>query len=531
MLLHTNMAWPPRPDEVTTSLRLWDAWYTGDRRKLDAAYSSLPRVRPSQYAGGLVGAGSRLLWGAPPALGQRDHRLHLPMAADIASVSGDLLFGEELQIDWNGTAEKGNLPTAQRDRIAHILDGNMWQSLLVEAGELTAALGGVYLRAGWDDSVADHVLVSVVGADGAIPNFSYGHLQEVTFWDVIQDDGSVVIRHTETHIPGEIVHQVWQGTKTTLGSLRSLADFPETAALAKQLDTADSISTGVPFLTVAYIPNIRPVPQFRSLADTNARYLGRSDYGVGGVMGFFDALDETWTSWIRDIRHGRSRLMVSNSALITGGPGEGSFFDLDQEIYDTFRVPPGEDPSIDKMIQPQQFRIRVEEHARTVKELTLAIVGACGYSGGTFGLDSETAKTATEVDAVRQGTRATREKKTRYWTPQLERFLQCVTALDTVVFHSNLGGLEPKVSFPAYSSPTQLELAQTAQALKVAGAASTDTLIRLVHPDWDDTQVAAELKMMQDEDEAAANLFAGGSNPLMPDGQDDNPGEDAAKDN
>ena len=201
------------------------------------------------------------------------------------------------------------------------------------------------------------------------------------------------------------------------------------------------------------------------------------------------------------------------------GSGGGAMFDSDREIYESVNLPPGEDPALSKMIQAQQFAIRVEEHSRTIKERTLAAVSSCGYSGSTFGLDNEVTKTATEVGAVRQRTASTYEKKTRYWTPAIEQFLRTVAELDAVQFRSPLASLgEVKGEFPPTSTPSQLELAQTAVALKGAGAASTKTLVALVHPDWDGDQVTEEVGLILSEAEPApAAELPPGEDPALPD--------------
>lgn len=503
MNLTENQAWPPIPGEVTHSIAEWDAWYSGSALALSRAYEATP-VRPSQYAGGFLGGMSRMLWGSPPR-SSADHRIHLPLASDIAAASSALLFGEELQLDT------GTNNIAFADELNRMLDKIGWQSYLAEAGEMCSALGGVYLRAGWDTDVADQPLASLVAPDGAVPTFSFGILKEVTFW-YSEDENGTVWRHTETHRPGQIQHQLWKGSSTSLGKLVPLTERQSTAALVDSLDGEDFISTGTNLLTAVYVPNLRPVPQWRRVP--GATYLGRSDFGVNGVPGLFDALDETWSSWMRDIRHGRSRIMASSTVLKNDGPGQGAYLDLDREVYEEFRVPVGEDPSIDKLIKAQQFNIRVEEHSRTIRELTLSAVNACGYSGSTFGLDTEVAKTATEVGAVRGRTRDTREKKTRYWTPALEQFLTVLTELNRSIF--NRPGLSDalNVSFPAFSSPSLLELAQTAQALQAAQAASKKTLVQLVHPDWEEGQVQEEVDLILGETAPAPINVA---NPFAPD--------------
>lgn len=509
MKIEPNMPWPPRHPEVSKALAEWDAWYTGSGSALDEVYSSA-RQRPSLVNDGILGLGRTLLWGRTPNLLERDTRLHLPLAADICSASSDLLFGEELGIDWGEGV--GEAVTA----MDQVLDENSWQALLTEAGELSAALGGVYLRAGWDMDVADTPLASIVYADAALPTFSYGHLQSVAFWEIVEQHDSTVVRHVETHEKGLIRHQVFVGTKDRLGNPANLLDYAATAGLADALTADDYILTGVDRLTAVYVPNMRPAALWRKIPE--ARYLGRSDFGSRGVTGFFDAADEAWTSWMRDIRHGKSRIFAARSALQGLGAGNGAIFDEDREIYEMLNIAASEDPSIDKAISAQQFPIRTAEHEATIAAAVLAAVQGCGYSGSTFGLDNETAKTATEVGAVRQRTRDTREKKTRYWTPALERFLGVLGDLNAVVFRGPTAGLEPRVSFPAFTTPGPLELAQTAAAMKAASAASTRTLVQLIHPDWDEQQVAEEVALILDETAPAPVMI---SDPFASTGDDE----------
>lgn len=96
----------------------------------------------------------------------------------------------------------------------------------------------------------------------------------------------------------------------------------------------------------------------------------------------------------------------------------------------------------------------------------------------------------------------------------------------------------PELTWPALADADGLTLAQTAQALFAASAASKYTLVKLVHPDWDEDQVNDELARM-DEDTAAAappdpmsmgaeQPFGGGA-PFGQDGDqppEDNPGAD-----
>ena len=79
-----------------------------------------------------------------------------------------------------------------------------------------------------------------------------------------------------------------------------------------RLVDGDMISTGSPGLAVVYVPNQRP-SSWRN--DPLGQHLGRSD--LAGVESLMDALDEAYSSWMRDIRLGKARLL-DNTVLLPG---------------------------------------------------------------------------------------------------------------------------------------------------------------------------------------------------------------------
>jgi len=129
-------------------------------------------------------------------------------------------------------------------------------SALLEAAFYAAGLGGVYLRLVWDKDVADHVMLDIVDADRAVPDFRWGHMVGVTFWDKLAvPEGTseqAVWRHLERHEPGRILHGLYKGTADKLGSMQPLEDHADTAAYAALVDAEGGIGTGVKGLTAAY---------------------------------------------------------------------------------------------------------------------------------------------------------------------------------------------------------------------------------------------------------------------------------------
>ncbi|MFG3118690.1 phage portal protein [Streptomyces sp. NPDC048197] len=467
--------WPPAQFATEyAAMRVDDAWYAGDRTRLAAVYTR-DQLRPD---------GRRRLWGRrPPAAGQRDDRLHIPLAADIANTSASLLFSEPPTFTVDDTATQA--------RLDELTEAGGVANALLEAAEVAAALGGVFLRVTWDTSLAARPLLTAVHADSALPEFRFGILSAVTFWHELPSDNATVWRHLERHEPGRILHGLYQGDADRLGVRVPLVEHPEVASLADSLgEQGDNIETGLPdALTAAYVPNMRPNRANRGSP------LGRSDYQ--GAHDLFDALDSTWSSWMRDIRLARARLIVPDGYLRSNGPGNGATFDADREIWQTLNIPPTETGT---GITLSQFGIRVDEHQQTAEAIVRQAVQGAGYSAQTFGLGDATAATATEVVARERRSMITRDTKARYWAPAVADMLHVMLRLDrTLGFSTVATGERPHIQFGDAVSEDPQSTAQTLALLAQAEAASTDTKVRILHPDWSDEQVQAEVDRIREE--------------------------------
>ena len=506
-----SISWPPKElANVTPALGVWNAWYTGDGDQLSRAYGALsgsaPQNRPSQYRGGLVGTVARWFWGQPTSVGAKRVKLHVPLAADISTASADMLFAEQLRL----VTDKAD--QARRERLNLILQDNSWESLLPEAAEVAAALGGVFLRVTWDDAVSDYPIITSVHADAAWPEFRFGRLWAVTFWQVLEVNDQQTIRHLERHERGRVEHGLYLGTADSLGIRTDLKSHPTTANLTVDADA--SVETGFERLTAVYIPNIRPNKLWRG--DPTGGYLGRSDFS--GVEPLMDSLDETYTSWMRDVRLAKARLLVPQNHLHGEGRGQGATFDIDQEVFVELAALPGSARDQTLQVSAQQFAIRAADHEATATAFASKIVQGAGYSEQSFGLgDTGGAATATEIAARQRKSMTTREKKTRYWSPAIVEIIAAAMAVDAAKFNGPGQFTKPvQVEFPPSVQPTPLELAQTAQTLSIARAASTETLVRMVHPDWDKPEIDKETAAILAEKSVVVDL-------PMPPGFDEEP--------
>ncbi|WP_329424004.1 capsid protein [Streptomyces sp. NBC_01268] len=493
----SDMTWPPIDPIVQSDLADWDAWYSAEPDRLEQRYTNRGAIgtpnRPAQYAGGVRGWIARTWWGTPTPAGERRTKLHIPLAGDIARTSSGLLFSEPPKLISDDDTTQA--------RLDDLVENGLHPTLL-ESGELCAALGGAYYRVVWDEEVSDRPWIDTVAADRAVPEFRYGKLVAVTFWTVLADPedptGRRVFRHLERHEKGRIYHGLYEGSATSLGAARPLQDHPATAPLAAEVDANGGLDTGAPdHLTASYMPNVRPARSWRHIP--SAAYWGQSDFQ--GIEGILDALDEAWSSWMRDIRLGKGRIVVADALLQSQGPGQGAAWNEDREVYAGLNMlPRAGDPN---PITPVQFAIRVAEHRESCSALVEQAAHQSGYSAATFGETGEgSAVTATEIRARQRRTLMTRAKKSLYGIPAISDITGALLAVEAGP-RFGVQGLDvsepPKVEFEDSISESSGELAATVELLNRAVAASTDTKVRLMHPDWDDKQVKAEVEAILGE--------------------------------
>lgn len=515
-----SVPWPPIDPAVMSDMEDWAAWFSANPERLSYRYLNRhrdnarfgpPANRPSQYRGGLVGKVSRFFWGEPTPLGEKRAHLHMPLAKDIARTSADLLYSEPPVL------KAANKETQKR--LEALMDAGMKRTL-IGAGETAAALGGAYLRVVWDDRVSDRPWISRVDADGAAPEFAYGDkLMAVTFWTVLAVDGQKVVRHLERHEPGAIMHGVYEGTDRILGKKIDLKAFPQT----ERLQPYRALPIGKK-LAAEYIPNTMVAADWRDLP--GAAGLGASDYQ--GSEGFLSSIDEIYTSLMRDIRLARSRIIVPQGYLLNNGPGSGATWE-DREVYAQMNVP----PTADQQITLNQFMIRYEEHLSSAGDLIQKVIRNAGYSGNTFGDDSAgPAVTATEIKARTARSMSTRGRKSEASAVGISGSAETILMLEASGMFPGIRGVEverPEVVFQDSIQEDIKTLAETAALMKQAEAASVQTMVALLHPDWDQRDQKAEVTRILKESGRLVEdpVMLGADRPIFGSGEaDDGDGQE-----
>jgi A118 family predicted phage portal protein len=493
-------AWPPiNVAHIHEAYSTWSAWYANDVDMLRTAYSTNGTPGPAGMRRGILNRVADWFWQPKASDGDAGIvKLHVPLASDLCQVSADLLYSEPPTFTVEDSKGK-NLKTQER---LDLITGAGFDQTLIAAGEVSAALGGSYLRATWDDTLYKHVFLTKVDADGALPTFRYGRLVEVTFWRVVDVDGTIFTRHLEHHSVdsfgiGVIEQALYKGSATDIGMRVPLTEAESTKHLAPMVDDNSIITTQTPGLAVEYLPNMTPNRKWRT--DPHGAYLGRSD--LDGIESFLDALDRTYSSLMRDLELGKARLVVPSYMMQDLGPGKGAAFDGDQAIVSQVVAAPGAATDSKLAIEQVQFAIRVTEHLETAAGLLAVIIRSAGYSSQTFGEkdDSGGDKTATEVTAKERRSYLTRDRKIRAATPGLERIVSKALAMDAALFGTNITPLPVTVTF-ADAVQTPLEsLAATVNLLKQAESASIETRLLILHPDWEPDQIKTEAEAIQRE--------------------------------
>lgn len=418
-------------------------------------------------------------------------KLHVPAAADIAATGASLLFGAEPRFSIFDQS-LGDTEEGSQQRLEAVIAGNGLPRKLREAAECAAASGDVYLKCRYDRERADMPVIDVVRGEDALPEYLLGRLRGIHFFTVFRRErqSGRVWRVYERYAPGCIRTAVFRGTEESLGE-------EEPAALAA-LGLADCVKPPVEGLLAAHIPNLKP----SRLRPEDGK--GRSDFE--GLRDLMDSLDEVYTSWMRDIRLAKSRLIVP-AEFLRRSPSdlfsENRYtYDFDEDVETLVALDIGGDGA-EMKITPSQFDIRAQQHAATYESTLRTILTMAGYSPQSFGLDIEgNAQSGTARRIMERRSLATAAKKQAYWKGPLEAFMTAVMHLDKALYGNGAlhGDDSVRVEMREAAGEDIGEMAAAVNLLRSARAASAETAVRLLHPEWSIKQIEEETGRIREEE-------------------------------
>lgn len=479
-VIKENMIWPPT-GLIEMKMAEHSAWYSGDP-DLIANFYTLYATANVQNLPFIVQDDS--FWGRQ-LKNQGEIKVHVPIAGDIAETSANFLFGESPTVKIVEAHEEKaaqSFKDSQKDLDAMLLESGFFRKIL-EAAETSAGIGGVYFKLAWDEEISPYPIPVIVQGDKAVPEFRFGILIAVTFWSNIEisENGNVVYRLLERYERGKIISTLWKGTPDRLGFLHDIKSHPATETIEPVISTVD-------VLLAMYIPNKLPNRLDRT------SYSGRSDYA--GIEGLMDSLDEVYSAWVKDISIGQGRIHVPESYLSVNKAGRAKF-KLDQSVYVELDIDPTTD---NKGITATQFAIRANEFEKSSLNLLDRIISSAGYSPQSFGISIEgRAESGTALNIRERKSFATKSKKENYWQDGLRRLVYTMI----LVFNAELGGkMESDITINITFTEGIVNLSELATSVKMisdAQAASTETKVRLIHPDWEEEQIIKEVQKINDE--------------------------------
>lgn len=419
-------------------------------------------------------------------------RIHVPIAADIAATSSDLLFSEEPRFTCFDEATEDN-DSKNQQRLDELIASNNVHGLLNEAAETNAALGDVYLKLSSRPDEVDHPILTITQGDCAWPEYVLGVLKCIHFFDELKRDSqkNIIWRIYERYERGKIVMAIFKGSSSDLGT-------EDTTGMLEQLGYEPEMATPIDDMMAVHIPNIKPNRAYRSSVH------GRSDYD--GLRDMMDSLDETYSSWMRDIRLAKARLIVPAEYLRRKASDmfkENEYtyeFDEDVETLVALDIDPqyaGGSP-----ITPSQFAIRAQEHAKTCADLMRNIVTIAGYSPQSFGIDIEgNAQSGTALHIREKKSFNTQGKKQTYWKSPLEQIMTAMIRLDAILFPGK-GSEADNTVVVHFAENMANDISTTSSALEMlnrASAISTEIKVQMLHPDWTKKQIAEEVERLKIE--------------------------------
>lgn len=536
---------PPSVERYVKQQKEWAAWWGGDVAKLRA------RSAESRFWHRLAAED------AERRNGRQTRALHAAVAADIVTTSADLLFGEPVEIvipQPEATGDQGEQVDADEQgidegraslaqeaaavdltqaRLDELRDDIDLDGLMLEAAETAAALGGAWLRPAWDTAVAEHPLLTIVDPEYAVPEYTFRRLTAVTFWQEVDKEGegatAVVWRHLERHewTPaggGIILHGLYRGDPATLGKAQPLTAKVATAGLAPEVKVPAAVGRVLP----SYMPNVTPNRKHRKLP------IGRSDFD--GIENELDAIDETWTALLRDIRLGVARIFAPEGTLerVAPGAGSGRTFNVDRELI--VETDASADEGMGARVVLMQGDIRDASLLATVRALVEQAVSAAGYAPATFGLGIDGAAESGTARAIRERkTFRTLNRKRRKAERAISDVCHALLAIDAEIFQRpGVVPMRPRIGWPDVTAEPRTT-AERLQMLRVAQAISIRNAVHEAQPDLSPTEIDEEVARIMAEnsvtdpdrinlDRPGAGAPAGGAEPddLEPD-EDEEP--------
>lgn len=414
-------------------------------------------------------------------------------------------------------------PVAEADAtlMADLLAVNDFPSELERAAGLCVSEGEIWGRAWRDELAGPYPLLDWVSRLNVLPFWIGSRLAGAAIvTELPSSTKDRVYRHMEVHATGLVANVLFAGKESELGPRVELSDHPATDALVEVWQH------NLPGMLVGRIPN-------RLRSD---KRIGLSDYA--GILDYFLDLNEAVTIGASNARLTARKRAVLSAAAAQAATGRRDDLSLTPEEGGTRNLPgPRFDPSEEVLVEDPLDRelgrssdpLRILEYSFDAEPLiaykidlvesALSRVGLVPqFALGGGGKDGY-AISGTALRLRLIPTDAAGKAKARYWHDGIPRMVSMLAQLDNLPL--DMGGLNRRWADPV-TPPTftrrpglpedEVEQAQRHASLMAAGAESTYTAVKDLHPSWSEDEVNAEVDRIRADkaaQSASAGMFAG----------------------
>jgi hypothetical protein len=394
----------------------------------------------------------------------------VPIVRELAAFSADLMFSEPAKI----TFEEETLQEA----LDLLRETNGFDPFLQDVAYAIAVEGRGALRVQWDDSLplsAPAPIVDYVPEDQVIWEMKYRRF--VVSGTVVvtraPSNKRAVYRLLEKHERGKVTRTLYRGASAMLGREVPLNSLDEFAELEPEFET------GVDALTLIRWDNVPG---------------GRSD--IVGMDTLFDRVNEEFSRGTLKSR--RSNPITFADRALADEHGRINLDGIQLTGGSSLLNPEGK-PLIET-IQPDP---RAEAQIAWIDYLIDSSLLFMGYSKASYGRDEGGSADSGKALKLRQArTLLKRAGKERMAREAIQT--ACAVAVAMLVRSPSIIDLKPKVEFGLGLPIDELEVAQEVATAMGAGAMSTKTAVRTLHPDWSEEEIDDEVALIEEAGEQDA---------------------------
>lgn len=302
----------------------------------------------------------------------------------------------------------------------------------------------------FDKEISEYPIVELYKPQDYKCVYKKGRLQEIIFFNYYDKNGTDY-RLEETYGKGYIKYELYQCNKDGNEVLIALTELEETAELEDVEWNEKTMIAG-------------------------AKEIVKSDYD--GIISEFDALDETWSQLMDEIRLARSEVYIPEMLLTN------RTFNKFRKNY--AQLGNDERESGKNAIEHIQPNIRTDEYGKAIDKITSNCLVDVGLDPFTVGIDSGIGANASGENLTKREASSlrTRGEMIDEWEPFLEEFFLTLLFANLLFNNGNFNkiaklddSLYINVSFGDYISPTRKDLIEETKMMKEADIIDTEKAI------------------------------------------------------